>query len=57
VSNYVWDLTTGVGLLTFTAGLWWIYPPLAMIVVGLLTMLFGLWGAKLWSRDRFRPEE
>jgi hypothetical protein len=52
VSNYLWDVIAGTGLLLFAGGLWWLCPPLALIVVGLLTALFGFWGARLWAKGR-----
>jgi hypothetical protein len=57
VSNYLWDVITGSGLLLLAIGLWWIWPPLALVVVGLLLTLFGFWGARLWATGRPRPED
>ncbi len=56
MSNYLWDLVTGAGLLLFAAGLWWIYPPLALVLVGLVLALFGLWGARIVARGPRRPD-
>jgi uncharacterized membrane protein len=57
VSNYLWDLLAGTGLLLLAAGLWWLYPPLCLIVLGGLGIAFGLYGARLWARDRTRPPQ
>lgn len=34
------------GLIAVAAGLWWIYPPVCLIVVGTLFLGLGLWGAR-----------
>jgi hypothetical protein len=57
MSNYLWDLVAGTGLLLFTAGLWWISPPVALVVVGLAMCLFGFWGARLFARGRRTPDD
>jgi hypothetical protein len=57
VSNYLWDLAAAAGVLLVAAGLWWIYPPLALIVVGLLLATFGVWGAKIFAKGRPRLDD
>lgn len=32
------------GLALFAAGLWWVYPPAALIVVGFLVLAAATWG-------------
>lgn len=36
------DLAGALGLLLFAGGVWWVYPPAALILVGLL-LLIGAW--------------
>lgn len=43
-----WDIIALGGLALLATGLWWVYPPLALIVVGAGALVFGLWGAKVW---------
>jgi hypothetical protein len=54
MSNHWWDLTAGAGVLLAAAGLWWIWPPLCLVLMGLALVLFGVWGARIYSKDQ-RP--
>jgi len=47
----MWDWTAGAGLLLSCLALWWIYPPLALLVLGLSLLALGLWGARTWARS------
>jgi hypothetical protein len=38
------DVLTVVGLGMVSAGLWWVYPPVALIVCGALLMAAGMRG-------------
>ncbi|WP_373047188.1 hypothetical protein [Vulgatibacter sp.] len=38
------DLVALLGLILFAGGLWWIYPPLALVVVGALLMAAAFFG-------------
>jgi hypothetical protein len=42
------DAAVMVGGAMLGAGLWWIYPPMALIVVGLALVTFGIAGA--WQK-------
>lgn len=44
------DVLTLVGLLLFGGGLWWLSPPVALIVVGGVVLTMGLVGA--WLRGK-----
>jgi hypothetical protein len=46
-----WDLLALAGLCFLAAGLWWVWPPVALIGVGALCLLLGLYGAKVWARS------
>ena len=35
------DFLIIVGVILFSVGLWWIYPPIALVVVGAAFVLFG----------------
>ena len=43
------DLLALAGLALLAAGLWWIYPPAALVVVGLVLLAVGV-VAHLWRR-------
>jgi hypothetical protein len=45
-----WDLIAGGGLLLLAAGLWMMYPPLCLVVLGGTGIGLGLFGAKLTAR-------
>jgi hypothetical protein len=45
-----WDLLAGGGLVLLAVGLWCIYPPVCLIVLGGSGLALGLWGARAWSR-------
>ncbi len=42
------DVVTILGIGCLAGGLWWIYPPAALIVVGLALLGVGLMGA--WTK-------
>lgn len=44
------DVLIVMGLLLLGAGLWWLSPPLALIIVGTVLLLVGLVGA--WLRGK-----
>jgi hypothetical protein len=44
-----WDLAAVVGVLLVAAGLWWIYPPAALICLGLGAIGAALLGARTAS--------
>ena len=46
--DFCWDLTAACGALMTGLGLWWIYPPAALIAGGIALTAFALWGAKRW---------
>ncbi len=46
----LWDSLALTGLCLVAAGLWLAWPPLALVVVGLMTVSLALWGARLWSK-------
>lgn len=50
------DLVAFGGLLLIGGGLWFIYPPVAAVVVGALLLVLGLALARP-SRDEGEPEE
>jgi hypothetical protein len=45
-----WDLVAFTGAASVWGGLWWIYPPLALIVVGAGLVALAVWGARQWPR-------
>lgn len=45
------DVFAAVGLLLVAGGLWWIYPPISLIVVGLALMTLGVVGSKNENGD------
>ncbi len=46
--TFSWDLAAGLGLAITCLGLWWIYPPAALIAGGVALTAFAIWGAKRW---------
>ena len=38
------DASALAGVALIGAGLWWMYPPAALIVVGAMVLLAALWG-------------
>lgn len=52
----LYDIAVLVGLLALGQGLWWVAPSLALIVVGVLVLLFGLFGALLKAAAARRGE-
>lgn len=44
-----WDALALVGLALIGVGLWLIYPPVALIVVGALLLVGAVYGARTWS--------
>jgi hypothetical protein len=49
IGQYTWDLIAMAGVLLTAVGIACIYPPAAVIFLGLLLTLLGLWGARAWS--------
>ncbi len=47
------DVVTIFGIGCLAGGLWWIYPPAALIVVGLAMIGIGLLGA--WKKVNLTP--
>lgn len=45
-TRHAWDLVAGAGLVMTFVGLWWLLPAAALITVGPLLLLLGLWGAR-----------
>ena len=48
----VWDSLALAGVALVAGGLWWIYPPLALLELGAVCLLLGIWGANLIARER-----
>ena len=46
----LFDLLALLGVLLLTAGVWWIYPPAALIALGAKLLIFSLWGASKWQQ-------
>ncbi len=46
--SHLFDLSALVGLGLVVLGLWWIYPPLALIVSGGACLSLAVLGAKRW---------
>ena len=46
LGTYGYDLLAGAGLCGVFAGLWWIYPPAALIVLGGMACTLGVAGAR-----------
>ncbi len=46
----LWDLVATAGGTLTAAGLWWIYPPAALIATGGGLIALAVWGARLWAR-------
>lgn len=44
VSSIVRNVCFLAGLGLIAAGCWWIWPPLALLVVGLVLIILALWG-------------
>lgn len=40
------DLGAALGLCLMSVGLWWIWPPVALVVVGLILLLASVSGAR-----------
>ena len=47
-ASIVWDLLGFAGCALVVAGLWLIYPPVALIAGGLTLAAIGVVGAKRW---------
>ena len=45
----LYDILVLAGLVSLAVGLWWIWPPLALVVVGALLLIGGVVGAKVRS--------
>jgi hypothetical protein len=49
MSGLVWDCLAVAGVALVVCGLWWIYPPAALITLGLAAVAFALWVSKVWK--------
>lgn len=43
------DVLAFAGLSLLTAGIWMIYPPVALIVVGLILLIVAFFGVPKWA--------
>lgn len=48
----VWDISFFIGIITAVVGLWWAYPPLALITVGVALASFAVYKFKQASNVR-----
>jgi len=55
--EHAWDLTAAAGLLMIFAGLWAIYWPAALVVVGGLVLTFGLWASRAQAAPDAKQRE
>lgn len=46
-----WDGLALAGALLVAGGLWWIYPPAALIAVGSALVAFAFWAAGRWRSE------
>lgn len=54
IADNVLELVLGAGTLAIFVGLWWIFPPAALIFVGVEMMVLSVWCAKAWAE---RPDK
>ena len=51
-----WDAMAAAGLALMGGGLWWVYPPAALIVCGLALLALGVAGAKNKEEDEVQND-
>jgi hypothetical protein len=49
VKRWLADVVALVGLLLLLAGLWWAYPPSAVMALGVALLTVAILGAKSWA--------
>lgn len=49
IPSVLFDLLAATGFALMLTGLWWIYPPAALIVGGGGSLTLACWGARRWG--------